>query len=164
MNTTERALRQRAAWISGRAARASALISAVALVGAGVAVAASTTTIRSANNATLGRILESPSSHTLYVFVQGTSSTGSAHTQSGWPALTASGRVVAASGSHINAKKLSTRKISGGRHQVTYYGQPLYLSAGDKKPGQTKGEAKSTSSGTWVVISTSGRPVPPPGY
>ncbi len=163
MNTTERAPSRRAAWISGSTARASALVSLVALIGAGAALAASTTTIRSANNPTLGRILESSSSHTLYVFVQGTSSTGSAHTQSGWPALTASGKVVAASGSHINAKKLSTKKLSG-KNQVTYYGQPLYLYTGDTKPGQTKGEAKATSSGTWVAISTSGRPVPPPGY
>lgn len=142
----------------------SALVSSVALIGVGAAVAASTTTIRSANNATLGRILESPSRHTLYVFVKGTDSRGSAHTQSGWPALTASGKVVAASGSHINARKLSTRKLSNGKHQVTYYGQPLYTYTGDKKAGQTKGEAKPTSTGTWVVISTSGRPVPPPGY
>jgi predicted lipoprotein with Yx(FWY)xxD motif len=142
----------------------SVLMSAVALIGVGAAVAASATTIRSANNATLGRILESPSRHTLYVFVQGTSSKGSAHSQAGWPALTASGRVVAAQGSHINAKKLSTRKLSNGKHQVTYYGQPLYTFTGDKKAGQTKGEAKSTSTGTWVVISTTGRPVPPPGY
>jgi predicted lipoprotein with Yx(FWY)xxD motif len=164
VNTTERALTRRAAWISGRAARVSVLMSAVALIGVGAAVAASATTIRSANNATLGRILESPSRHTLYVFVQGTSSKGSAHSQAGWPALTASGRVVAAQGSHINAKKLSTRKLSNGKHQVTYYGQPLYTFTGDKKAGQTKGEAKSTSTGTWVVISTTGRPVPPPGY
>ncbi len=164
MNTTERALRRRAAWISGKAARVSALMSAVALIAVGAAVAASTTTIRSANNATLGRILEGPTRHTAYVFVQGTSSRGSAHTQNGWPALIASGKVAAASGSHINAQKLSTRKLSNGKHQVTYYGQPLYLYQGDTKPGQTKGEAKSTSTGTWVVISTSGRPVPPPGY
>ncbi len=142
----------------------SALASAVALIGVGAAVAASTTTIRSANNATLGRILEGPSHFTLYVFVQGTNSHGTAHTQSGWPALTASGKVVAAAGSHINAGKLSTHKLSSGKHQVTYYGQPLYLYSGDKSAGQTKGEAKSTSSGTWVVVSTSGRPVPPPGY
>ena len=164
MNTTERALRRRAAWISGTAARVSALMAAVALIGVGAAVAASTTTIRSTNNATLGRILEGPARYTLYVFVQGTSSRGTAHSSARWPALIASGKVGAASGSQINASKLSTRKLSGGKHQVTYYGQPLYLYKGDTKPGQANGEATSTSTGTWVVVNTSGRPVPPPGY
>jgi predicted lipoprotein with Yx(FWY)xxD motif len=139
-------------------------MSAVALIGVGAAVAASTTTIRSANNRTYGRILEGPAGYSLYVFVQGTSSQGSAHTAASWPAMTATGKVGAASGSHINAAKLSTRKLSNGKHQVTYYGQPLYLYKGDTKPGQTKGEAQSTSTGTWVLINTSGRPVPPPGY
>jgi predicted lipoprotein with Yx(FWY)xxD motif len=142
----------------------SALMSAVALVGAGAAMAGSTTTIRSANNANYGRILEGPAGYTLYVFLQGTSSRGTSHNSPSWPPLIASGRVAAASGSHVNSQKLGTRKLSNGKHQVTYYGQPLYLYKGDSKPGQTKGEDKFSGQGAWFVVSTGGRPVQPPGY
>jgi predicted lipoprotein with Yx(FWY)xxD motif len=140
------------------------MMSAVALIGVGVAVASSTTTIRSANNPTLGRILDGPARFTLYVFCPGTSTRCSGHTSSTWPPEIASGRVVAASGSKINSKKLSTRKLANGKHQVTYYGQPLYLFKGDKNPGQTNGENKYQANGAWFVISTGGRAVPPPGY
>ena len=74
------------------------------------------------------------------------------HSSSTWPPLTASGRVVAASGSQLNPSKLSTRRLSNGQHQVTYYGQPLYLYKGDRKPGSTKGENKNQGNGVWLVI------------
>jgi predicted lipoprotein with Yx(FWY)xxD motif len=150
--------------MSGRAVRVSTLMSAVALIGAGAAVAGSTTTIRSANNPNLGRILEGPAKYTLYVFCAGTSTRCAGHSSKNFTAMIATGRLVAASGSKVNAKKLSTRKLSNGKHQVMYYGQPLYLYKGDRKPGWTKGENKYEGNGAWFVISTSGRAVPPPGY
>lgn len=144
--------------------RLSALVVVLALLGAAAAaLASSETLIRSARSATLGPILEGPSRHTLYVFVRGTSSTGSAHKSPYWPPLIASGRVVAARGSHVRRSRLSTDRLSDGERQVTYYGQPLYLSKRDHKPGQTRGERRRQGDGAWFVVSVSGRPVPPPG-
>jgi predicted lipoprotein with Yx(FWY)xxD motif len=142
----------------------SALMSAVALVGVGAAVASSTTTIRSTNNVKYGRMLVGPARYSLYVFAKGTSSVGSAHSSPNWPPEIASGRVVAAKGSQVKQSKLGTRKLSNGKHQVTYYGQPLYLYKGDKRPGQTKGEDKFSGQGAWFLVSTTGRPIQPPGY
>jgi predicted lipoprotein with Yx(FWY)xxD motif len=142
----------------------SALMSAVALIGVTAAVASTTTTIKSTNNATLGRILEGPSGYTLYVFCPGTSTNCTGHTSPTWPPMIAPGRVAAAAGSQIKSSKLSTRKLSNGKHQVTYYGQPLYLYKNDTKPGSTKGENQYQANGAWFVISTTGRAVPPPGY
>lgn len=164
MNRTEHAVGRRAVRISGRVARVSALVSVLALVGVGAAIASSTTTIRSTNNKTLGRILEGPARYTLYVFCGGTSTRCAGAKSSQWPPEIAHGRVVAAKGSGINQRKLSTRKLPNGKHQVTYYGQPLYLYKGDKKPGQTHGEGQQTSTGAWFAINTAGRAAIPPGY
>lgn len=139
-------------------------MSVMLVAGVGAAVASGTTTMRSTNNPTLGRILEGPARYTLYVFVQGTSTRGSSHSSSKFPPIIASGRVVAASGSKINSSKLGTKRLSNGKHQVTYYGQPLYLFKGDTKPGTTNGENKFSGRGAYFVIGTSGRPINPPGY
>lgn len=139
-------------------------MSLVALVGVSAALAASTTTIRSTNNGEYGRILEGPSGYALYVFCPGTSSDCTGHSSSTRPPLVASGKVVAASGSGINASKLGTRKLSNGQLQVTYYGQPLYLYKGDTKPGQVTGEDKNQANGVWLLISNQGRAVPPSVY
>jgi predicted lipoprotein with Yx(FWY)xxD motif len=135
---------------------AAALVTALAI---GTAVAASATTIRSANNPNYaGRILEGPARYTLYVFCTGANGDHCTGTASRlFTALIARGRVVAAAHSNIKASKLRTRRLRNGQHQVTYYGQPLYLYRGDRKPGQTRGEEKGNSKGSWFVISTSGR-------
>jgi predicted lipoprotein with Yx(FWY)xxD motif len=141
----------------------SALVSVVALVGVSVAVASSTMTIRSTNNAKYGRILQGPARYSLYVFCPGTSTRCTGHSSSTWPPLWATGKPVPASGSQIKASKLGTRTLNG-RKQVTYYGQPLYLYKGDKHPGTTNGENKYSGNGAWFLISNTGRAVPPPGY
>jgi predicted lipoprotein with Yx(FWY)xxD motif len=140
-------------------------VSALALVGGGAALAATTTTIRTANNLKLGRILAGPARYTLYVFcVNGSDTNCPGHGSSTWPRLVAHGRVVAASGSQLNQSKLSTRKASNGQIQVTYYGHPLYLYSGDKQPGQANGEGKFQGNGAWFAINKFGRAVPSGGY
>lgn len=142
-----------------------ALMSVLAVAATGAAFAATTTTIRTTNNPNLGRILVGPAGYTLYVWCVGTSDTNCPGTSSSsWPAMVASGRVVAASGSQLNSSKLSTRTLSNGKHQVTYYGHPLYLYKGDTKPGQTNGEGKYSGKGAWFAISKYGRGVPSGGY
>jgi predicted lipoprotein with Yx(FWY)xxD motif len=124
---------------------------------AGTALASGHTVIRSKQTSRLGRILEGPSRFSLYVFCVGTSTRcAGAHFKSFRPLL-AHGSPVPAAHSGVKAGKLATRKLSGGRRQVTYYGQPLYLYAGDRKPGQTKGEQRGNGRGSWFVIDTSGR-------
>jgi predicted lipoprotein with Yx(FWY)xxD motif len=135
----------------------------MALVGVSAAVASSTMTIRSTNNATYGRILEGPAGYTLYVFCVGTQTVCTGHSGSSWTPLWATGTPVPASGSKLSAKHLGTRTLNG-KKQVTYYRQPLYLYKGDKKPGQTNGENKYSGNGSWFVISNGGRAIPPPGY
>jgi predicted lipoprotein with Yx(FWY)xxD motif len=140
----------------------SALVFVMAVVGVSAAVASSSTTISSTNNAKYGRILIGPSHHSLYVFCPGTSTKCTGHSSSSFPAMTTSGKVVA--GTHVSSSKLSTRKLSNGQRQVTYYGQPLYHYTGDTKAGETKGENKYQGNGAWFLISNGGRAIPPPGY
>jgi predicted lipoprotein with Yx(FWY)xxD motif len=165
MNTTGRTTQRIAAWIARRATRVSALVGALAIVTAGAAFAATTTTIRTTANPNLGRILVGPARYTLYVWCKGGSQTNCpGSSSSSWPALIAHGKVVAASGSQLTASKLSTRKLSNGQHQVTYYGHPLYLYKGDKKPGRANGEGKYGGSGAWFAINKYGQAVPSGGY
>jgi predicted lipoprotein with Yx(FWY)xxD motif len=138
--------------------------SLVALTAIPAALAASNVVIRSANNNKFGRILEGPARYTLYVFCGGTSTHCAGAKSSSFPPLIARGRVVPASGARLTRKKLSTRRLPNGQHQVTYYGQPLYLYKGDKRPGKTNGEEKRNSKGSWFVLSTSGRPLANGGY
>lgn len=160
MNRTART----AALVRRRAIRLGLVGSAVALTAGTAALAASRTVIRSTNNPSYGRILEGPARYTLYVFCVGTNTHCAGAKSSSWPPLVAHGRVVPASGSHIKAGKLGTRRLSSGKRQVTYYGQPLYLYKGDRRPGKTNGEEKGNSRGSWFVISTAGRPVASGGY
>jgi predicted lipoprotein with Yx(FWY)xxD motif len=53
---------------------------------------------------------------------------------------------------------LGTVKRPGGMMQVTTSGMPLYTFAGDKSPGDTKGQGVKDV-GTWNAVSSSGKPV-----
>jgi predicted lipoprotein with Yx(FWY)xxD motif len=148
-----------------RAARLLALVSVVGLGAIATALATTTTTVRSTNSPRYGRILENSARHTLYVWCSGTStSCTTSHSASSWPALIASGKLVAAAHSGINRSKLGTRKLHDGRHQVTYYGQPLYTYTADRKPCVVNGEERPSGNGSFFVITTTGRPEPTPCY
>jgi predicted lipoprotein with Yx(FWY)xxD motif len=164
MDRTETTVGTKAARRRRRAAWAPIIASVLVLAGVTVALGATTTTIRTANDPTYGRILEGPARYTLYVFCATTGTQCAGHGSSTWPPLIAHGQVVAASGSQIKASKLSTRKLGNGQRQVTYYGDPLYLSKDDRKPGQTKGECKQQANGVWLVLSNTGRPLSNCGY
>jgi predicted lipoprotein with Yx(FWY)xxD motif len=62
---------------------------------------------------------------------------------------------------------VATSARSDGRQQVTYGGHPLYLFAGDKKPGDTSGEGFTAFGGSWFAVSPAGNevsgPAPNPG-
>jgi predicted lipoprotein with Yx(FWY)xxD motif len=155
-----------------------ALASIAALVSIGTAAAAisnaghldrrerraPTTVVRSrVNSHVLARIVVDSSGYTLYAWLYGRGCC--THSYPNFPnfrRLIARGQVIAAPGSKINDHKLGTRKLSNGRRQVTYYGQPLYLYDGDHEPGQANAEEKQQDNGIWQVVDVRGQPLHPP--
>ena len=73
---------------------------------------------------------------------------------SAWPPLLANGKPTAGTG--LTASKLGTITRSGGNHQVTYNGHPLYLFIKDKKPGQTTGQGVTAFGAAWFALTPSG--------
>jgi predicted lipoprotein with Yx(FWY)xxD motif len=149
------------------AAAAIALV-ALAIAGCGggdnQATAASSTgggssTVNVADGGSLGKILVDSQGRTLYLFRK---DTGSMSTCSGacaqeWPPVTTGGKPTAGDG--LTASKLGTTKRSDGAMQVTYNGHPLYLYAGDQKPGDTAGQGLDFFGGKWYVLSPAGNEV-----
>jgi predicted lipoprotein with Yx(FWY)xxD motif len=145
--------------------RIAVLVSVIGALAVATALASTTTTVRSTHSPRYGPILENGARHTLYVWCPGTSTRcTSAHRASSWPPLISQGQLVAAAHSGVSQHKLATRRLSNGTRQVTYYGQPLYLYKGDRRPCQVNGEERPSGSGAFFVITTGGRPEPTPCY
>ena len=71
-----------------------------------------------------------------------------------WPALVLpSGQTKATAGSGVSASKLGTVTRSGGIHQVTYGGKPLYYFVGDSGTGKVNGNV-SDEWGKWTAVVT----------
>ena len=100
-------------------------------------------------NTALGDVLVDGKGRTLYVFTKdkGDQSVCGGKCAAAWPALTVSG--AATPGTGVQASLLSTSKQANGSTQVTYGGKPLYYFAGDKAPGDTKGQGLN---GVWFVV------------
>ena len=101
----------------------------------------------------LGEVLVDAKGRTLYVFTKdkGDQSVCSGKCAVVWPALTVTG--AATPGTGVEASLLSTSKQANGSSQVTYGGKPLYYFAGDKAPGDTKGQGLN---GVWRVVKGDG--------
>ncbi len=139
--------------MSTRLARVVAVFAALALVGAGVALAA-TLTVKSAKNPTFGRIVVNSSGFTLYHNTKEKGSikcTGSCAKV--WPPLVVAKKAKLKAGPGIRVAKLGRIKRPDGRFQVTYFGKPLYRYAPDKKRGDVKGEGIG---GIWFALKTTG--------
>jgi hypothetical protein len=54
---------------------------------------------------------------------------------------------------------LGTATRSDGNPQVTYNGHPLYLYAGDQKPGDTNGQGLTQFGAGWFALSPAGNQV-----
>jgi predicted lipoprotein with Yx(FWY)xxD motif len=104
-------------------------------------------------NTGLGEVLVDAKGRTLYVFTKdkGDQSVCSGKCAVAWPALTVTG--AATPGTGVEASLLSTSKQANGSSQVTYGGKPLYYFAGDKAPGDTKGQGLN---GVWWVVKGDG--------
>ena len=104
----------------------------------------------------LGKILVDSSGRSIYLFKKdsGTRSACSGDCASDWPPVRASGKPTVGGGAH--ASLVGTTARADGKPQVTYNGQPLYLYAGDEKPGDTNGQGLTTFGALWWVLSPAG--------
>jgi predicted lipoprotein with Yx(FWY)xxD motif len=140
-----------------------AALAIAACGGSSGATAATTPTTSSGASATvgvangsLGSILVNSTGRTLYLF-EADSATRSACTgacATAWPPLLATGTPTAGTG--LTASKLATISRSGTAKQVTYNGHPLYLFAGDKKPGDVSGQGVTAFGAAWFAVTPSG--------
>ncbi|MDP5310504.1 hypothetical protein P8A21_05265 [Streptomyces poriferorum] len=107
----------------------------------------------------LGAILTDEKGRTLYLFLadKKNKSNCTGDCAKAWPPLLSKGDAKAGKG--VNQKLLDITKRSGGDQQVTYNGHPLYYYAGDKKPGQTNGQALDQFGAEWYVLDAKGKQV-----
>ena len=140
--------------MSKKLGRFVALFGSLALITAGLALAA-VVTVNSASNATLGKVVVSSKGLTLYHNTKETAGkikcTGSCTTI--WPPLLIGANATPKAGPGVLASKLGKIKRPNGRFQVTYFGKPLYRYAPDSKPGSVKGEGIQ---GIWFAIKANG--------
>jgi predicted lipoprotein with Yx(FWY)xxD motif len=103
----------------------------------------------------LGMVLVDDKGRTLYRFdndtTPGKSTCGPGVCASTWPALIVTGTPTAGPG--IKASNLSTFKRDDGTMQLQIEGHPLYMFAGDTKPGDTNGQGIL---GKWYAVTADG--------
>lgn len=140
---------------------------ALAACSGGITTSSFTVTPTTATGVTLsteqspvGRILATPSGHTLYDFTPDTP--GSSACTSGlcvrlWPPLITTG--VPTVGRGLRQSLVGTLRRPNGTLQVTYAGHPLYTWLGDNRAGMITGQALLNVGGYWYVISTAGRQI-----
>jgi predicted lipoprotein with Yx(FWY)xxD motif len=108
----------------------------------------------------LGSTLVDSAGRTLYLFKAdvGTQSACTGACATAWPPLLVTGKPTAGTG--VTASKLATTTRSGGKHQVTYNGHPLYLFIKDQKPGQTTGQGVTAFGAAWFALTPAGNQIP----
>lgn len=116
-------------------------------------------TISTASAGNLGTILVDSQGRTLYLFGKdsGTKSACFGPCASAWPPLRDASRPTVGGG--LNVALVGTTSRSDGMPQVTYNGHPLYLFAGDEKPGDIEGQGSTAFGGGWFVLNRAGNQV-----
>jgi predicted lipoprotein with Yx(FWY)xxD motif len=142
------------------AVAAAAAASVVIATSGGGSAGAGTAAARSAQRGTtvavrvtkLGRTLVDGRGRTLYLFERDRSTTSACvgACASLWPLLTTAGRPHAGAGAQ--AGKLGVNRAG----QVIYAGHPLYLYAGDRRPGDLNGQGLDQFGAKWYVLAPSG--------
>jgi predicted lipoprotein with Yx(FWY)xxD motif len=136
-----------------------AALTATACGGAAYSTASSHGAKVGVRHTKLGSVLVDGRGRTLYLFEKdkGPMSTCYGACASVWPPVTAAGRPVTGRG--LSASKLRTVKRRDGKIGVTYAGHPLYLYAGDTKPGDVKGQGLDQFGAEWYVLAPNGRKI-----
>lgn len=105
----------------------------------------------------LGTIVVDGQGRTVYVFDHDTANSGKSACAGActglWPALTTSSMHPTATGI---TGTLGTIAVSGGQHQVTLNGLPLYTYSGDSAAGDVNGQGVQ---GIWWVVSPAGKKI-----
>jgi predicted lipoprotein with Yx(FWY)xxD motif len=114
-----------------------------------------------------GKILVNAKDWTLYLFDadKPNESTCTGECAKAWRPLLVTSAPKADRGG-VKQKLLSTTTRDDNTMQVTYNGHPLYTYQGDKKAGETRGQALTQFGAKWYVVDTDGKKVtvlPPPG-
>jgi predicted lipoprotein with Yx(FWY)xxD motif len=119
---------------------------------------APTTTIGLAGSP-LGSLLVDQQGRTVYLFERDASGVSTCYDACAvaWPPVLTSGAPAAAV--DVSRGDLGTTVRRDGAHQVTYHGHPLYLFAGDRKPGDTAGQGLEAFGAEWYVVGADGRPI-----
>jgi predicted lipoprotein with Yx(FWY)xxD motif len=110
-------------------------------------------------NENLGNILVDSHGRTLYLFQRdtGTNSTCTGACATEWPPLRVTAKPTVGGGA--TASIVATSARSDGKPQVTYNGHPLYLFAGDQKPGDANGQGVNAFGGLWYALSSAGNQI-----
>ncbi len=145
----------------GRWIRWTLPLALTAAVGVGVAMAATKATsssggtVKTAASSTYGTVLVAANGMTLYRYTpdkKGVSVCSGACAKY-WPPLLLKGTAKETAGSGVSSALLGEVMRANGAAQVSYAGYPLYYYAGDKKPGDVKGQGFEK---TWYVVSAKG--------
>jgi predicted lipoprotein with Yx(FWY)xxD motif len=145
----------------GRLIRLGLPLVLLAVMGVGVAMAATASmrssggTVKVVASSKYGKVLAAGNGMTLYRYTpdkKGVSVCSGACVKY-WPPLLLKGTAKVTAGSGVSAGLLGTIKRANGAAQVTYAGFPLYLYAGDSKPGDVKGQGFQK---IWYVVSAKG--------
>jgi predicted lipoprotein with Yx(FWY)xxD motif len=107
----------------------------------------------------LGDVLVDADGRTLYLFEadKPDKSNCSSACLSIWPPVTAAAKPMAGTGALPG--KIGTIPAGGGKRQVTYKHHPLYLYAGDQKPGDTTGQGLKQFGAEWYVLAPTGEKI-----
>jgi predicted lipoprotein with Yx(FWY)xxD motif len=115
----------------------------------------------SLHKSSLGMILVNGRGRTLYAFTKDGRNKDRCVSTSGcsgvWPALTSHGKPHGGPG--VKGSMLSTIKLPGGSHQVTYNGHPLYTYVADSSAAETDYVGAVQFGGTWLAVNGSGKTV-----
>jgi predicted lipoprotein with Yx(FWY)xxD motif len=133
----------------------------LALVGAGAAMAATSSSngvaLKGSSTSKFGTVLVNSSGMTLYRFTpdrKGVNTcTPVAACAKFWPRLLVKGVATPKVAAAVRTALVGTIRQPKGLTQASYGGFPLYMFAGDKKPGDVNGEGVA---GKWFVVDVKG--------
>lgn len=105
----------------------------------------------------LGKVVVDGAGLTLYVFTadSGTTSACNDACATSWPPVLA-GTSAPTLGAGLDTEDFGTITRADGTSQLTFYGRPLYLFAGDTAPGDVKGQGLKDK---WFVVDATGKQV-----